>query len=184
MAKRRKAYVHVGRSGVEDLVAKALVHHRHALLELGVEVPARTSAEAVRAAVEILWDHRRWGLSRPQVEGQWVTLCRRVQKGRTSVVFSQPLLADATRDQAALLVDGLAGFEVHVVVTAAPDDRGVADLLETWGSVVHRPHRLHLVPVGADPFTPPAARALWKAFGDVVGFGTASLRLDAVPVLA
>lgn len=191
MAKKRKAYVHVGMPGVGDVVEAALVHHREALVELGVAVPAKSSQESFRAAVEILRDHKEWGFKRSEVEGQWAKLCRRVAKGRTTVAFSQPLLASATTEQIALLLDGLTGFEVHVVVTATaphpwmtpgePDtDLGV--VLERWRTVVRKPERIHVVLVEASPQQPEkAAKRAWKGVGKVVGFGTASLGLDRVP---
>ncbi|HYG92818.1 MAG TPA: hypothetical protein VD859_04455 [Nocardioides sp.] len=195
MAKKRKAYVHVGMPGVGDVVEAALVHHRRALVELGIAVPAKSSQEAFRAAVEVMRTHKEWGFRRSEVEGQWAKLCRRVQSGRAAVAFSQPLLSSATSEQVALLLDGLAGFEVHVVVTtSAPHawttpgdpetDLGV--VLDRWRAAVRKPERLHVVLVDADAEDPEAAaRNAWKAVGKVVGFGTASLGLDSLarPVL-
>ncbi len=194
MAKKRKAYVHVGMPGVGDVVEAALVRHRDALVELGVAVPAKTSDEAFRAAVEILRQHKTWGFKRSEVEGEWARLCRRAHKGRSTLAFSQSLLCAAQPEQVDLLLDALAGFEVHVIVTAtAPHawtvpgepetDLGV--VLDRWGAAVRKPERLHLVLVESGPDRPgDVQRAAWKAVGKVVGFGTASLRLDDVPVPA
>lgn len=191
MTKKRRVFLHVGMPGVGDVIEAALVTHRRALVELGVEVPAHSSQEAFRAAVEITRDHKGWGLRRKDVEGVWAGLCRRVQKGRSTVVFSQPLLATATRPQIDLLLDGLSGFDVHVVVTATaphpwcvpgePDtDLGV--VLDRWGGAVRKPERLHVLLVDADHDAPEASQqATWKAFGKIVGFGTASLGLADVP---
>lgn len=189
MAKKRKAFIHVGMPGVGDVIEAALVYHRHALVELGVDVPAASSQEAFRAAVEITRDHKTWGIRRTDVEGAWVKWCRRVQKGSNAVVFSQPLLATATRPQIDLLLDALAGFDVHVVVTAtaphswcvpgeAETDLGV--VLDRWGGVVRKPENLHVLLVDADD--PDASqRAAWRGFGKIVGFGTTSLGLGEVP---
>ena len=185
MATKRKAFVHVGLDdGSGDVVGAALAHHGRALAELGVRSPSSSGEEMFRAAVEILRAHRAWGYRRSEVEGAWTAIVRRGLKGKDTLVFSQSLLAGARPEQAALLVDALAGFEVHVVVTAhAPGpwtvpgeprhDLGV--VLQTWQTAVARPEHLHVVVAGDRTPT-------WKAFGKVVGFGTSSLRLTDVAV--
>ena len=178
MAKKRKAFVHVGLPGVGDIIEPALVRHREALVELGVTALPKTTDESFRAAVEILRDHKGWGFRRKEVEGQWADLYRRAHLGNTAVVFSQPLLARATPEQIDLLLDGLAGFEIHVVVTTCETgpDADLAAVTARWGAAVRKPERLHVVTLdGSDD------GAAWKAFGRTVGFGTASLRLDDVP---
>jgi hypothetical protein len=183
MRRKRKAYVHVGMPGAGDVVEAALVHHQRALAELGIDVPARSSQEAFRAAVEILREHRVWGFERAEVEGQWAQLYRRAWKGRNPVVFSQSLLSRATPPQIDLLLAGLAGFEVHAVVTT-PGEPGtdLGMVLDRWGAAVRRPERLHIVPVPCDPADPAAAeKAAWKGVGKTAGFGTASLGLADVP---
>jgi hypothetical protein len=191
MARKRKAFVHVGMPGVGDVLEAALVHHRDALVELGVAVPARSSQETFAAAVELTRSHREWGMRRKDVEGAWATLCRRAHKTHGAVVVSQPLLATASRPQIDLLVDGLAGFEVHVVVTGtAPHawclpgepetDLGV--VLDRWSGAVRRPERLHVLLIDSHPEDPALTQsAAWRAFGRLVGFGTASLGLADVP---
>lgn len=178
MAKKRKAFVHVGLAGIGDIIEPALVQHRDALVELGVTVLPKTTDESFRAAVEMLRDHKGWGFKRKEVEGQWADLCRRAHKGRTAVVFSQPLLARAEPEQIDLLLDGLAGFEIHVVVTtcAQEPDADLAAVTKRWGAAVRKPERLHVVELDVAD-----GCAAWKAFGKTVGFGTASLRLDEVP---
>lgn len=191
MPKKRKVFVHVGMPGVGDVIEAALIHHRGALVELDVAVPAKSSHEGFNAAVEMTRSHKSWGMRRKDVEGTWAKLCRRVEKGRSTVVVSQPLLATATRPQIDLLLDALTGFQVHVVITAtAPHawcvpgepetDLGV--VLDRWGGAVRKPERLHVLLVGSDPEQPEQTqRQAWKAFGKVAGFGTASLGLDDVP---
>lgn len=176
MPTKRKVFVHVGMPGGGDVIEGALVRHREALVELGVDVPAHTTDESFRAAVEVLRVHKDWGFKRKEVEGAWAQLYRRAHKGRGVVAISQPLLADATPEQIDLLLDGLAGLRVHVVITHGPG-ADLGDAAQRWGAAVRKPERLHLVELDADA-TP---ASVWKAFGKVVGFGTASLGLDDLP---
>ncbi|WP_141014589.1 hypothetical protein [Nocardioides sambongensis] len=181
MSKKRKAWVHVGLPGSADVVEGALAHHREALLELGFASVAHTTSESFGAAVEILRAHKEWGLARADVEGEWTRQVRRADKERADLVFSQHLLAAASPDQADLLVDALAGYQVHVVITAGPagdvdvDADGVDGIRRRWSSAVRKPERVHVLEVGTDP------AATWKAFGKLLGFGTASLGLAGVP---
>lgn len=190
MASQRKAFLHVGLDdGSGDVIDGALERHARALLELGVRRPASSREEMFRAALEMLRSHRDWGYQRSEVEGAWTSIVRRGRKGKETLVFSQPLLAGARPEQVALLVDALAGFEVHVVVTAhAPDAwtvpgeprHDLGAVLEVWGAAVEKPERLHVVVTGSRS----ADKATWKAFGKVVGFGTSSLKVDDLPVSA
>lgn len=186
MAKKRKAFVHIGLPGTGDVIEGALARHRHALAALGVKAPAASSEEMFRAAIEIRRDHQAWGYRRREVEGTWSHICRRAQKGKDPVVVSQPLLGAAAQPQVDLLVDGLAGFAVHVVVTvSAPDawtvsgdaasDLGV--VLERWSRAVRKPGRLHVIVLPHNA----GREAAWKAFGKLVGFGTASLSVSDLP---
>jgi len=174
MAKKRKAWLHVGMPGVGDVLEPALAHHHGALVELGVASVARSTAESFRAAVEVMRSHREWGLERCDVEGEWARLVRRAEKSRADLAFSQPLLASATPEQVALLSDALVGHQVHVVVTTGADDESAT--LERWSRAVRKPERLHVIEVdGMEP------EEVWQAFGKLAGFGTRSLRLDEVP---
>lgn len=184
MAKKRKAFVHVGLDdGSGDFIDDALALHEHALAELGICRPARSREEMFRAALEMLRSHKEWGYRRSEVEGAWTGIVRREGKGHDTLVFSQPLLAAARPEQVALLVDGLAGFEVHVVVTARAPHAWVVpgepahdlgSVLDRWSTAVRKPERLHVIVVDR-------ASDAWASFGRVVGFGTASLSLDSVP---
>jgi len=167
--------LHAGLPGAGDIIDVALVHHRDALVELGIDVPARSTEESFLAAVEVLREHKAWGFSRKEVEGQWATLCRRGWKGKGTVALSLPLVAHATRPEIDLLLDALAGMQIHVVLTATPDD-DIDDVAARWGAAVPKPERLHIIRL-----EDPSAKALWKAFGKVVDFGTASLGLADVP---
>ncbi|WP_232680268.1 hypothetical protein [Nocardioides sp. R-C-SC26] len=184
MATKRKVFLHVGLHDVAgEVIDLAIDHHRDALVELGVTALGESRDEMFRASLEMLGDHKTWGYRRGEVEGVWSRIVRRSLKGRHTLVASQPLLASATPDQAALVVDALAGFQVHVVVTvAAPDAwampgdqaRDLGTVLARWGSVVSKPERLHVI-VAVDP------DQAWTDFGRVVGFGTASLAAPAAP---
>ena len=177
---KRKAYLHIGlpRTG-GGFLESALAEHADALEEMGVRHPAISAEEMFRAAIEIRRDHRAWGYQRREVEGAWAAICRRAWKGRHDVAFSQELLAGCTPEQIDLLLDGLHGFQVHVVVTARepgsqllPDWVGpdLGEVLRAWSPVV-RPDRLHVVVVpDADP-----EQAVWSAFGEIAGFDAAAL---------
>ncbi|WP_418057684.1 hypothetical protein [Pimelobacter simplex] len=174
MAKKHQAWIHVGMPGAGDVIESALAHHHAALVELGYASVARSTAESFRAAVEMTRAHKDWGLKRADVEGQWTRLVRRAEKARADLVFSQSLLAGATPEQVALLVDALAGYRVHVVVTTGLDDE--AATAARWSAACRKPERLHVLET--DGLAP---AEVWKAFGALVGFGTASLGLTAVP---
>ncbi len=177
-----KSFLLVGlpHAGVPLLTA-ALEQHRDALAELGVTAPAKSADEAFRAAVEVRREHRAWGLRRKDVEGTWSAICRRALKQRQTVVVGHELLAGATRDEVALLVDGLAGTQVHVVVLAGvpdgrlglfPDELDLGSVLDRWAAATSSPDRLHVV------VTDPAdATVAWRALGSLVGFDAEGLAL-------
>lgn len=177
MAKKHKAWIHVGVPGAGDVLEPALAHHHQALVELGVASLAHTTCESFRAAVEMLRNHKEWGLKRADVEGRWTDLVGRGARAKADLVFSQPMLADATPDQIALLVDALHGYQVHVVVTTGAVDE--SEVVARWAAAVRKPERLHVLEVDGA-----SAKATWKAFGRLVGFGTASLPMDGVPAVA
>jgi hypothetical protein len=119
--------------------------------------------------------HKAWGFARKEVEGQWANVCHRAWKSTQTVTVSLPLMANASRPEIDLLLDALAGFQINVVLTAGPDD-DIDCITARWGAAVRKPERLHVIRLD-DP-TPKRA---WKAFGNAVGFGTASLGLADVP---
>ncbi|MCD4524329.1 hypothetical protein [Nocardioides sp. cx-173] len=186
---KRAAFLHVGlddRSG--DVLDVALRHHSHPLAALGVQAPGDSGEELFRAALDILRTHRTWGYRRDEVEGVWSDICRRGHRGTGTLVVSQPMLAEATTGQVELLLDALRGFQRHVVLTlAAPDtwtagDLDLGPMLDRWVTALGRPERVHVIV--SPPVRCPATT--WRAFGKVVGFGTASLTVDGleVPTLA
>ena len=62
---------------------------------------------------------RRAGLKRKHVEGSWAKVCRAALQDRSHCFVSMPGFFEATRDQAALALDGLAGMKVVLVSPAA-----------------------------------------------------------------
>ena len=179
---KRKAYLHIGlpRTG-GGFLDSALIEHADALEAMGVRHPAISTEEMFRAAIEIRRDHKTWGYQRREVEGTWAEICRRAWKGKADVVFSQELLAACTPEQIDLLLDALHGFQIHVVLTARepgsqllPDWVGpdLGEVLRSWTPVV-RPDRLHVVVVPDVD----AERAVWTAFGEIVGFDASELPL-------
>ncbi|MGV3561788.1 MAG: hypothetical protein ACO1ON_00780, partial [Nocardioides sp.] len=118
-------------------LAAALAAHAGPLAEAGVRVPARSADEARRAALELRRLHSTYGLKRKEVEGTLALLCKRARKEGAKthdpVVVSDDLLAGATREQVALLLDSLAGFEVHLVATLADPAR---QLVAAWSEAV------------------------------------------------
>ena len=183
---KQKSFLLVGmpHAGLPILTA-GLEQHRDALVERGVRAPAKSADEAFRAAVELRREHKVWGLRRRDVEGAWVGICRRAlkpadERGAT-VVVGHELLAGASPDEIALLVDGLAGTQVHVVVLAGapdgrvalfPDELDLSGVLVRWRLAVSSPDRVHVVVT--DPADPGVA---WGALGTLVGFDPDDLPL-------
>ena len=183
---KRGVYLHIGLPGVGDVVDTAVQRHRGRLAELGVLVPTKAREESFRAAIELRRLHQTWGFKRKEVEGAWAEVARRSLKGRSTVLVSQGALAGATPEQIELMTSQLPGLKVHVVLSvAAPDcwsepgdpERDLLGVLERWSTAVRDPERLHVVlaPRVEDP-----RAAVWRALGDVVGFGTRSLPVEGL----
>ncbi len=181
---KQKSFLLVGlpHTGV-PLLAAALEQHRDPLAGHGVRVPVKSADEAFRAAVELRREHKAWGLRRRDVEGTWAGICRRILKHDDSAVVGHELLAGAAPDEIALLVDGLAGTQVHVVVLAGvpdgrvglfPDELDLTGVLARWERAVTGPDRVHVVVT--DPADPAVA---WHALGALTGFDAEWLPLPA-----
>ncbi|CUR54823.1 conserved hypothetical protein [metagenome] len=124
---RRKVFLHIGLPGTgAGFVEQALLSHAAALADAGVDVAAASTEEMLRVAIEIRRDHKDWGYQRSEVEGTWAEVCRRIYKLKGTVVISQELLAGASHDQVSLFLDGLAGREIHVIVTVRDPGTQVA----------------------------------------------------------
>lgn len=134
---KRRFVLHIGLEHTgADGVAAGLAEHRERLAELGVRSPARTPDDSLRAAIEMRRLHKAWGFKRREVEGAWADLVRRARKqGATAhaAVVSEELLAGASPDQVALLLDSLGGFEVHVVATLRDP---ASQLVDAWAGSV------------------------------------------------
>ena len=183
---KREVYLHIGLGEAGEVVDTAVQRHRKNLAELDVLVPSKAREESFRAAIEIRRRHREWGYQRKEVEGAWAGICRRALKGRSTVLVSQTALAGATPEQVELLVSQLPGLKVHVVLTVAAADgwgepgdpeRDLASVVQRWAGAVRRPERLHVVVV---PPGEAGRSAAWRALGEVVGFGTRSLKVDGL----
>jgi hypothetical protein len=157
---KKTAFLHVG-PPVPGLTEthELLTGEAEALAEAGLAVPPVAPARMFHASVELLRTHKEQGLRRRHVEGAWAEACRTAERCRSDVLVSLEELAGASPAQAALALDGLAAFRVHVVLT--PVDPAEVVGLDTWVAQV-KPGRLHVVPV---------------AEGDRTGLVTALVRL-------
>lgn len=182
---RRTAYLHIGLPGSGGgFLEIALREHAAALAAQGVAHPVAAADEMFRAAVEIRRDHRRWGYQRRDVEGTWAEICRRVRKTRDRVLLSQELLASCTADQADLLLDTLAGTDVHLVVTARRPDverHEFTQLTDRWRTAVGRRGHLHILVVPA--YVEPLGW-IWSELGELVGFDADRMPLSADTAMA
>jgi hypothetical protein len=106
----------------------------------GVRLPAVDADVVARAEVEILRSHKATGLRRKDVEGAWARVCRRARKTGTDCFVSMPGWFEATPEQAALALDGLADFRVVLVATS-----GFGAPPRTWLSRVEE-GRAHVLP--------------------------------------
>lgn len=139
---KKKAYLIVGPALPRvDELHETLAAHADVLSEAGLALPEITPADLFHADVELRRTHKAEGLRRKDVEGAWARVCRRAERTGSDVLIAQDRFAAADDDQAALLLDGLAAFRVHVVVTSA---EGADDVLAAWTSRV-KPERLHQV---------------------------------------
>ncbi len=159
---RRKVFLHIGLPGSGGgFLEHALLTHAEPLEALGVDVVADSVEELLRVAVETRRDHKEWGYARSDVEGTWASMCRRVFRSKGDAVVSQELLAGADAGQAALFLDGLAGREVHLVLTVRdPGSQVVAGWerdVKSGGSVsFSRFHRRAAEPPDREP-----SRSFW-----------------------
>lgn len=142
---KKNAYLLVGPAvpGVEEL-HQELGRHSDQLDEAGLVVPTLSQAELFRAGIEIRRTHKAEGLRRKDVEGAWASVCRTAEKTRSHVVLGQDAYADATPEQIALMLDGLAAFRVHVVLTVTATTERVDDVIEPWTQLV-KAKRLHVL---------------------------------------
>ncbi|MDR7253354.1 hypothetical protein J2X46_002339 [Nocardioides sp. BE266] len=109
---KRLFLLHIGPDSVDvSAMTEALALGR-------ISVPDAPAEAFAHAGAEIRRTHKAAGLKRKQVEGSWATVCRRAWKTKTDVFVSMPDFFDATPEQAALALDGVADFKVVLVVTS------------------------------------------------------------------
>ena len=201
---RRKVFLHLGLAGTgAAFLEPALLAHAEGLAAVGVSAPAISEEELFRVALEIRRTHQEHGYERIEVEGTWAELCRRFRRSHGTVVLGQEMLAAADPSQAALLLDSLAGFEVHLVFTVRDPGTQVlaqwAELVKAGGSlsfaefreqafapdvegVLARwatlvpPPRVHVLPV---PRVDDPRPAIWAELGRLVGFDASAFPLGA-----
>ena len=148
---KHKAYLLIGPdvAGVDELHEELTVRADE-LAAAGLSVPDVSAADIHLGAVEIRRMHKAEGLRRKDVEGTWAAICRAAEKCRGDVVIGADLYAAATGDQIALLLDGLRGFQTHVVVTFTGEDPDeqfeLEDLIGPWSRLV-KPERFHVLDV-------------------------------------
>jgi hypothetical protein len=132
---KRLFLLHVGPGPVDLGAMRAgLGLGRIALPDVGADV-------LDHAGIEIRRTHKSAGLKRKQVEGAWAKVCRKAWKAKADVFVSVPGFFDATSEQAALALDGTAGFKVVLVVTSG----FAAQPPAAWLSLV-KEHRVHVLP--------------------------------------
>lgn len=183
--RRPVVHLHLGLPGSgAGFLETALFDHADALAAQGVAHPVLAPDEMFRAAVEIRRDHHAWGYRRRDVEGTWAEICRRVHKTRGRAVLGQELLTSCTDDQADLLLDTLAGAEVHAIITARRADverHEFTELTGRWRRALGRRNHLHtlVVPAYVEPLG-----WIWSELGGLVGFDADRLPLDADTAVA
>ena len=132
---KRLFLLHLGPEAVDvTSMSEGLGLGRVALPDVGAETLAH-------AGLEIRRTHKAAGLERKQVEGAWARVCRRAHKARADCFVSIPDFFDATPEQAALALDGLAGFTVVLVITSGFDTSPPT----AWTSLV-KETRTHVLP--------------------------------------
>ena len=125
-------------------------------LALGRIVVPDVDAEVLdHAGIEIRRTHKAAGLKRKHVEGAWAKVCRKAHKSGSDCFASVPDFFGATPEQAALALDGLAGFRVVLVVTSGFS----AEPPTAWTSQV-KEGRTHVLPsdLGDDQLAAQVAR--------------------------
>lgn len=124
-------------------------------LALGrIVVPDVDPEVVTHAGIEIRRSHKAAGLKRKHVEGAWAKVCRKAHKSGSDCFVSVPDFFGATPEQAALALDGLAGFRVVLVVTSG----FAAEPPTAWTSQVKG--RTHVLPsdLGDDQLAAQVAR--------------------------
>lgn len=149
MARKKKIILHIG-PNPSSLAEphRALAGHQELLDGVEHRIAEVEQPELDRAAHEMLRTHKTVGLKRRDVDGAWAEICRSLLRSRSDLVLSQPGFALADGEQVALILDGLAGLDVHVVVTPSEDEEP-DDLVARWSAHL-KPGRVHVAPLATD----------------------------------
>ncbi|CAM3323732.1 hypothetical protein NODU109028_11620 [Nocardioides dubius] len=151
---KNKLLLHIGPAPVD---AGSLAPHRDLLSVTGLHLLDVAPEDLEAATVEMLRRHREVGLERRDVEGSWAEITRDLWRGQRDAVLSAPGLCDADLGQAALILDHLAGLEVHVAVTGSVTAR--SDVAQRWGRLLPA-LRLHQIELDDDAAAIDLAEAL------------------------
>lgn len=142
---KHHAFVLVGPDlPANDELIEQLAHRAEILDEAALALPKVTQADVFRSGVEILRSHRAEGLRRADVEGSFARVCRKAEKRKGDVLFGNAAYVAAEPAQIALMLDGLAGFRTHIVLTAKRGTEGIDELIEPWTQAV-KASRLHVL---------------------------------------
>jgi len=121
----RRVYLHVGapKTGTTYLQDR-LALNAASLRRRGYRYPTGPHQDMFLAALDLL--DRPWGGMRPQAEGEWDRLVRRVRRAGGTTVVSHEILAGAKPAEARRALSDLSFAEVHVVYSARDVARQVA----------------------------------------------------------
>jgi len=123
----RRVYIHVGlpKTGTTYL-QHALWTHRDDLAERGLLLPGPHRRRHLLASLEVREDPK-LARRKGDVKAPWRSLVRECRRWPGDVVISHEFFGAASPEQVRRIVDDLAGFDVHVVVTARPmTDLGIS----------------------------------------------------------
>ncbi|MFT3873500.1 MAG: hypothetical protein QM714_12800 [Nocardioides sp.] len=118
----RSVYLHIGapKTGTTYLQDR-LSRNADRLADRDVLVPTGSrfvspQVYQFRAALDLLGED--WGGPPGHADGHWDGLMRKVRRARGSVIISHEILAPASPDKVARVMNDLQGFEVHIVYSA------------------------------------------------------------------
>lgn len=170
---KQQAFVLIGTGPSEPLLDALYLHRDTLKIEHDIKVAARSAAEMSYAIREIRRDHATHEFRRRVVEGAWSQVLRRARKKPRTVILGHPDLARFTRSQAALVLDGLASFQQHIVLVGDPGDDDLNYARQTWGSLLNE-DPVHVISDFGHTNSPAKS---WVALSQLVGFDAGSLPL-------
>lgn len=118
----RVVHLHIGapKTGTTYLQDR-LMRNVDSLADHGVTVPSQNRIVDIdrfhfRAALDLM--DQDWGGAPGHAKGAWNTLVRRIKHGADHAIVSHEILAGASADKVAKVMNDLSGFEVHLVYSA------------------------------------------------------------------